>query len=469
MPRVALLLLLALCSGCALRPQPVELRPHLAAPRAAAPEGRARLAVGRFEDARSRLDRSGVQPPLELRWFGLGRQGPNRTGNAAFIGEVAEGARRDAAVTLAASGAFSEVALVDLGDADGERGDLPAGYDRLLVATVESLAGTQQQDSVLSIAVIGWLRTRYEAPQGQASLHYRLYGPSGLEWETTIDTVHVSPRRTIAEAAVDALSRANERFAEQLYEREVPLAERQRRRIPGDAGTGAHRAARAGGERCPGAHLRNDTRRAACLLASPRRRGPGSGTSGGAARSPFDRGHRGRLRTDGRRSGAAVRRPVSASRVRSGATPSSACLPRGEIRTLTIVHELAHLYGAVHVQDRSSVMHPVLEFDARFFDPLNLRILRASADRPFGAPLPRAMAQDLLAIYRAAESWATGSTPANSPTPAAPSNSTFAALGLRGLRGRGRGSGRRAGWRGVRGRTAPRRGGAGDLGADDEV
>jgi hypothetical protein len=40
------------------------------------------------------------------------REGENRTGDAAFADEIAEGVRRDVAATLARSGDFSEVVLV---------------------------------------------------------------------------------------------------------------------------------------------------------------------------------------------------------------------------------------------------------------------------------------------------------------------------------------------------------------------
>ena len=69
---------------------------------------------------------------------------------------------------------------------------------------------------------------------------------------------------------------------------------------------------------------------------------------------------------------------------------------------VTLIHELGHLFGAVHVRDRSSVMHDAMEFDGRFFDPLNRRILRATRARPLGKPLPAEMERRVGAIYATA-------------------------------------------------------------------
>jgi hypothetical protein len=77
-------------------------------------------------------------------------------------------------------------------------------------------------------------------------------------------------------------------------------------------------------------------------------------------------------------------------------------------RAVTVAHEIAHLFGAVHVDSRSSVMHAFGEFDGRFLDPLNRRILRAAWDRPFGSPLPAPTREKLDALYRHALEHPTG-------------------------------------------------------------
>jgi hypothetical protein len=59
------------------------------------------------------------------------------------------------------------------------------------------------------------------------------------------------------------------------------------------------------------------------------------------------------------------------------------CPGRGEASVGTAAHELAHLFGAVHVDDETSIMSPTADFDARFFDPKNREILRANRERDF--------------------------------------------------------------------------------------
>lgn len=64
-------------------------------------------------------------------------------------------------------------------------------------------------------------------------------------------------------------------------------------------------------------------------------------------------------------------------------------------------HELAHLFGAVHVDDPDSLMD-ILARGASF-DPINARIIRLSRDRTFrnsGFPIPRAHLRELSGIYR---------------------------------------------------------------------
>jgi hypothetical protein len=88
-----------------------------------------------------------------------------------------------------------------------------------------------------------------------------------------------------------------------------------------------------------------------------------------------------------------------------------ACNEGGDVPVVTLAHEIAHLFGAVHVEARSSVMNRVAQFDGRFFDPLNRRILRATSGRPFGEPLPEATRERLHALYRAALSLPSGVDP----------------------------------------------------------
>ena len=86
-----------------------------------------------------------------------------------------------------------------------------------------------------------------------------------------------------------------------------------------------------------------------------------------------------------------------------GAHAVALCPAEGEASVLTAAHELAHLFGAVHVRESASIMNDTAEFDARFFDPLNRRILRELRARDFGRPLDAATSARLSAIYHAAE------------------------------------------------------------------
>ena len=47
-------------------------------------------------------------------------------------------------------------------------------------------------------------------------------------------------------------------------------------------------------------------------------------------------------------------------------------------------------------------MNPVAEFDSRFFDRLNRRILRVTWDRPFDGPLSVRRLRELDQLYRSA-------------------------------------------------------------------
>jgi hypothetical protein len=388
-----------------------QLGPHLAReiPEAGLGQDRPRLGVAQFIDARSRLDRSGARPPLQLRWYGLARQGENRTGDAAFVGDVAAGVRADAVATLARTGAFSEVRRVEASDADAFRVARAADLDLVLTASILSLAGVQLQDRTVSFGLVGWLRNRLSEPEGIASVQYRLYDREGLRFETLVEARHTSPGATMAQAAGDAMAKANERMAERVYHRVARRGKSPSRRIPvlvlDGCDLGAARSARLMQETS-----RVFEREADVELAQVWRAHPGQQPSDdlGAA---LDRLHRIESVPDGivlafvplASRGLSLSDPPYGLAPQLGRRAVVGCAPDGAVSPLTILHEFGHLFGAVHVRDRSSVMHPRAEFDARFFDPFNRRILRATRERPFGEPFPEPTVRRLAAIYRDAD------------------------------------------------------------------
>jgi hypothetical protein len=397
--------LVLITGGCALPLRPVSTAPHLPAEVPIdVPAGRYRLGVGHFTDARPRADREPHRPPLRVQWHGLVRRGEIQTGDRSFDGPIDEGVRRDAIATLARSGAFAQVRAIDVGDADATRRAAADDLDLVLVATIEELVGIQRQDFAFSFILIGGIWNRFEEPIGLARVHYRLYDANGLVFENRIDTSHQSAVRTLAQAALDAVARSNERLAQQLFLRLVPEEARVRRTVPvrvvdrcslGKARV-EHLVGRASAvfEREAGVRLGAD------WVSSP-----------APALSNLETGLRA-ARTQEPPPGGAVLwlvyldSPNGDRRfglsVPLGEHAVVVCDPGGDARTVTLAHEIAHLFGAVHVEDRSSVMHPVAEFDGRFFDPLNRRIVRAAWDRPFGAPLSKRIRRELGSIYRAA-------------------------------------------------------------------
>lgn len=402
------LLASALLFGCALSVPPAALGPHLAPdiPEDALGRSRLRLGVAPFIDARSRLDRSGASPQLQLHWYGLARRGENRTGDAAFVGDVAGATRADAMTTLARTGAFSEVRPVEASDADASQVARVQQLDLVLTASIESLAGVQLQDLTISFGLVGWFRNRLSEPEGIASVQYRLYDREGLRFETLVEARHSLPGSTIAQAAADAMAKANERMAEQTY-RWVSRRDRPSfRTVPvlvlDGCDLGSARSARLMQETS-----RVFEREADVEFAHTWRPHPAQEPSDDL-RPALDRLDRIEPDRDGivlaflplASRGLRLSDPPYGLAPQLGRRAVVGCAPDGAVRPLTILHEVGHLFGAVHVRDRSSVMHPRAEFDARFFDLYNRRILRATRGRPFGDRLPEAMARPLAAIYR---------------------------------------------------------------------
>jgi hypothetical protein len=395
--------------GCAMEIQPVRLEPHLSAISDKGSTERPRLGVGVFVDRRAALDRIETHPPLRLRGLELARRGDVRTGNESFVGGVAAGIRADSVATLARSGAFSLVRAVQIDDAAAKRGKIPEDLDLVLTAKIEEFGAVQYQDSGLHLWRVGWFRSRFDAPLGFVRVRFRLYESSGRSSVHTIEAEHVSEGRPITEAALDAMAVANESLARRLYADRTPESARLYRVVP----VRILNACSLTEERVSMLmrHVSEVFEREAGVrldasVETWRDVPPRAGLAGMLTAL------RERVTTsDGIVLGLVPRRHL---RVTSfSVEPFGLAAPFGQhavvrceadksIPMVTLIHELAHLFGAVHVRERRTVMHPVAGFDGRFFDALNRRILRATRDRPFDAPLPPKTTRQLRAIYTAA-------------------------------------------------------------------
>jgi len=407
-PPVLLVALLgALLGACALPGSKLAIPPHLEAVRPDdVPDGRPVLGVLPFVDKRPATSRQGAAPSLRLADWGIARSGEEQTGDGSFVESVVPAMRRDAIATLLRSGAFSQVREVE-SVRDGADAEL------LLVAIVEELVGVQFRSTSLSLLSFGWYRHRADDPIGIARVHLRLYADGGdIVWEDRIETWSKRPGESIERAALDAMAATNEQIAHRVYRALVPTG-RHTRDLPLRVLDGCALGSKAIGRRVSDASEilereadvrlvpRIETWRppeldsADEMLAHVSRLKPArAGVLLAFAPLSGDDSH---LLAG---SGTGLARQLGAHAVVT-------CRPDQPAHPTTVAHEIAHLFGAVHVRDRASLMNPLTEFDSRFVDPLNRRILRAARLRPFspaGRPLPLALARRLDEIYASAGS-----------------------------------------------------------------
>ncbi len=412
--RAAFLVVFAIALGCAHAEPPVPVTTHLTWPLGDAANDRPVIGLGRFDDVRPRALRGRVTPSLRVGWLGFFREGDHRTGDSAFSGSIAEGLRADARATLERSGDFSAVRSVDFEPAALSARERrvafgQGGVDYVLEASIQEFTGIQFQSFSITPARIGWVRNRYEAPIGRVEVHYRLFGPEGPIWSTRVETEYESPEGTIADAALEAMAITNERLAQDLHPHVAGDRLRYARLVTLQIMDGCEIGRRAAMRLVAEASLvfgrevglvfrpsyktwdppEAPWHPAPLLDALRELTPPDDGFVIGVA--PFGDGPRLGLPDDHYGLASSYGRHAVAR-----------CDGRRGVRALTVVHELGHLLGAVHVSERASVMHPEVVFDGRFFDPLNRRILGAASERGFGESLSASTAGRLRAIYRAA-------------------------------------------------------------------
>jgi hypothetical protein len=384
--RVALVSLALAAGACAAGLDPLPVVPHLGPVQHQASRAGPRIGVAPFSDLRSRLSRNPQRPRLDLIWIGVRREGENSTGDGSFLGDLARGAQLDAAGTLEYSGLFGEVRVL-------ENQALPQDLDYVLVGEIEELVGFQYQRSELSLLRAAGFRSRFDAPIGTTRMRFRLLGRDGEVWRDRIETRLQTPGGSMERSALDALAVTHERLVVALYRKLAASSRAAPRelavRVLDACGLGARQARRLIADASdifeveagirfeptietwvpPGG--RTDSAEVLDALASEAP--PPAGVV--LAFAPFEHGVRKALERE--------RTGLSRQLGRHAAVACTPLVPR----TTTVAHEMGHLFGAIHSRQRGSVMYPVADFDARFFDATNRRILGAARVRDFDAPL----------------------------------------------------------------------------------
>ena len=366
---------LALASGCAAGPYPLE-RHRPAEPTPA-------VVVHALTDGRDEAVRSGQSAPWRPILVGVAQRGVLRLGDDAYSPAPLEALQTDLRATLGS--------LV-----------WPARAEPLVVrGRLDRFDVDQPRSREFNLFRPGALRTYFGPSRARLRARFELDGPDGsrVEW------VDVEVRRANAEpgeTAVDAIAMASERLARRLWRHwgrhpvgaplDVELrdgcgliGERSRELAAGLTEVFAREA---------GLSLRV---RVVPWVDAPR------GQTASQALERVSRPERGvaiallPLKAEWN----AV--PETGLAVPFGRRAVADCADDGAAPLLTVSHELAHLLGAVPVHDRYSIMYAQADFDGRFFDALNRRILRAAARSCLPEMTPgEEPIRELLAIYATA-------------------------------------------------------------------
>ncbi len=399
--RSSIILFAFALSGCRSPIVPERISPHLPQSTLSTSPDRPVIFVAEFEDSRPGSSRAESHPKLRPYFLGVGRRGEVRTGDESFLNPIAVGMRADAIATLERLERF--VIRTDPARA--------SDADYILQANIEGFEGLQTQHSTFSPVFLGALRRRFDPPIGWIRVHYRLHGQKELIWEDHTQMMLEAPGATITRAALDAMAKANEHMAIAIYAATSP-ATREVSDLPlqvlDGCGWGPYRV-RSKIREASEVFERNAETRLVPYVARRTWNKEGQDLqafletleaevppSRGVVLALIPREQLQKRLLDRRRYGLAV--PL-------GRHAAIACGIDGEILTSTLVHEIAHLLGAVHVRNRNSIMNPRADFDGRFFDRLNLRILKQMAKQRSDRPIARERVERLKTIYAAASGY----------------------------------------------------------------
>lgn len=398
-------------SACFTGPVPASIEPHLdwSIARADSPAGRPRLGIGALTDSRPAEARGGHRPPLELSWRGIEREGVERTGDDAFDAPVIEALRADLFATLGRAGTFAGVEGVGFDPRTRAAWPEAEAPDFVLIGELEEFTGSQWHSFVVTPFRVGFVRDRWGTPQGRVSVKYELWSREARVWSGRVATRQESERGGLADAVLEALALNDEALASRLDQQLRPQTRTPRVlevRVLDACALGADDVGRLIAETSdvfareaevvlvalpevwsPPAKPRNLD---ALLEAARRVDPPHGGVVLALAPAEYVRD----FSFTTQRTGLAV--PLGRHAV-------ALCPEEGKASVLTASHELAHLFGAVHVRESASIMNATADFDARFFDPLNRRILRELRERDFSRPLDPEASARVETIYRAAE------------------------------------------------------------------